>query len=181
MLNKYFFTNSYRSAITKFLATLSNQSDIKYIEDSCTPFTKGIAKTIPIILIKLIRSYNQGRHLISPETIVSNAVTHEVNRLQKWMAVLATTANISPLLGLLGTVWGIMGSFLNISQSGNATIATVAPGIAEALMTTIAGLCVAIPAMAGHNFLSTGINACLDSLEKIGEFSIKLFTNGGNE
>jgi len=145
------------------------------------PFTKGIAKTVPVILIKLIRSHNQGKRVLSPETIINNAVMYEVNKLQKWMAVLATTANISPLLGLLGTVWGIMGSFLSISLSGNATIATVAPGIAEALMTTIAGLCVAIPAMAGHNFLSTGINICLDHLERVEIFTAKLFSDGGDE
>jgi len=96
------------------------------------------------------------------------------------MSVLATTASVSPLIGLLGTVYGIMYSFISIQQMGNATIATVAPGIAEALMTTIAGLCVAIPALVGHNFLSIRINNCLDQLERISEFTKYLFSNGND-
>ena len=65
-----------------------------------------------------------------------------------------------------------MYSFINIGQQGSASIAAVAPGIAEALITTIAGLIVAIPAMAGHNFLTGGINNCLDYLDRISEYAL---------
>jgi biopolymer transport protein TolQ len=100
---------------------------------------------------------------------------HEMNKLQSGMGILATTAAISPLLGLLGTVWGIMYSFINIGQQGSASIATVAPGIAEALVTTIAGLVVAIPAMVGHNFLMGSVFNCLDYIERTAEFAKSLF------
>ena len=131
---------------------------------------------MPILLIKIIKSKNQGRTVYSHEAIINNAAMHEMNKLQKGMGLLATTASISPLIGLLGTVWGIMYSFINIGQKGNASIDTVAPGIAEALITTMAGLCVAIPAMVGHNFLSGAINNCMDYIDRISEYALSLFT-----
>ncbi|HTM05618.1 MAG TPA: MotA/TolQ/ExbB proton channel family protein [Patescibacteria group bacterium] len=69
------------------------------------------------------------------------------------LAFLSTTAGISPLLGLFGTVWGLVHAFIRISQQQSADIATVAPGIAEALITTLAGLMVAIPALIMFNYM----------------------------
>jgi biopolymer transport protein TolQ len=66
-------------------------------------------------------------------------------------------------------------------MQGDASIATVAPGIAEALTTTVAGLCVAIPAMAGHNFISSRINICIDQLERISQFAGELFSKEAGE
>lgn len=74
--------------------------------------------------------------------------------LEKPLGWLATFATVSPFLGLLGTVWGIMGSFLQLGRQGSATLDVVGPGIAEALITTVAGLAVAIPAVVGYNALS---------------------------
>jgi len=67
---------------------------------------------------------------------------------------LATTGNISPFFGLLGTVWGIMDSFASIGVRGSASLAVVAPGIAEALIATVVGLAVAIPAVMAYNFFN---------------------------
>ncbi|MFQ6003508.1 MAG: MotA/TolQ/ExbB proton channel family protein [Candidatus Zixiibacteriota bacterium] len=78
----------------------------------------------------------------------------EVNRLEKALVFLATTGNISPFFGLLGTVWGIMDAFASIGVRGSATLAIVAPGIAEALIATIVGLAVAIPAVMAYNFFN---------------------------
>jgi biopolymer transport protein TolQ len=78
----------------------------------------------------------------------------EVNRLEKAIVFLATTGNISPFFGLLGTVWGIMDAFASIGVRGSATLAVVAPGIAEALIATIVGLAVAIPAVMAYNFFN---------------------------
>lgn len=178
MLNKYLYITAYKATITNFLTTLTNHSNIALIEESCNQFSNSSIKTIPVILLKLLRSHEQKRQVLSTETIINNAVMFEFNRLQKWMSVLATASSASPLIGLLGTVYGIMYSFISIHQLGNATIATVAPGIAEALMTTLAGLCVAIPALVGHNILSIRINNCLDQLERISEFTRYLFSNG---
>jgi biopolymer transport protein TolQ len=80
--------------------------------------------------------------------------SEEINRLEKSNVFLATTGNISPFFGLLGTVWGIMDSFASIGVRGSASLAVVAPGIAEALIATVVGLAVAIPAVMAYNFFN---------------------------
>jgi biopolymer transport protein TolQ len=79
-------------------------------------------------------------------------IAEEIALLEKRIVFLGTTVSVSPFLGLLGTVWGIMTSFLSMGVQGSAEIAAVGPGIAEALITTIAGLAVAIPALVAHNY-----------------------------
>lgn len=74
---------------------------------------------------------------------------------EAYLPVLSTSAAVSPLLGLFGTIWGLVHSFIRISERQTADITTVAPGIAEALITTLAGLLVAIPALVLVNYLYT--------------------------
>lgn len=175
MIHKYFFVKRYKIDIARFTNSLNSQAALPLIEECCVRFSSGTAKAMPIILLKMIRASSQGKPFFSPESILNGAVMGEIATLQYGMGLLATAASVSPLLGLLGTVWGVMYSFLNIGQMGTASIAAVAPGIAEALMTTIGGLCVAIPAMAGHNLLSGYINQSLDHLDRINEFSLSMF------
>ena len=75
-------------------------------------------------------------------------------RFQRFLGFLATTASVAPFIGLFGTVWGIMNAFRSIGAAGGASIAAYAPGIAEALVTTAAGLAAAIPAVAGYNYFA---------------------------
>jgi biopolymer transport protein TolQ len=77
----------------------------------------------------------------------------ELERLQRALPMLATTASATPFIGLFGTVWGIMNTFRAIGQTGSTSILTVAPGIAEALINTAAGLLAAIPAVVAYNHL----------------------------
>jgi biopolymer transport protein TolQ len=77
----------------------------------------------------------------------------EIEEMEKYLVFLATTVSVAPFLGLLGTVWGITDSFMSMGAQGTASIEVVGPGIAEALITTIAGLAAAIPAVAGYNLL----------------------------
>ena len=79
-------------------------------------------------------------------------ITEELARLKPSLAFLATAANTAPFIGLFGTVWGIMHSFHAIASLKSVSLATVAPGIAEALIATAMGLFVAIPAVCGYNF-----------------------------
>lgn len=79
-----------------------------------------------------------------------------------WLAVFAT---VSPLLGLLGTVLGVMNAFLGVARTGSTSIAAVAPGIAEALLTTAAGLIVAIPAAMGYQYLQGRLQLLVGELE----------------
>ena len=80
------------------------------------------------------------------------AATVEVTRLERRLTFLATTASVTPFVGLFGTVWGIMNAFGDIGRMGSANLAVVAPGISEALITTAAGLAAAIPAAVFYNF-----------------------------
>lgn len=76
----------------------------------------------------------------------------ETNKLKIGLSALATIASVSPFLGLLGTVWGLLRAFNSISITGSASVRVVSSGVAEALITTIIGLIVAIPAAVGYNY-----------------------------
>jgi len=92
---------------------------------------------------------------------MDRAADEAVNQLERHVGFLATTGSVAPFIGLMGTVWGVMVSFVSIGAQGSATLAVVAPGIAEALIATIAGLAAAIPSVIGYNH-------CLGKLREIG-------------
>ncbi|MBC3364192.1 protein TolQ [Pseudomonas sp. SWRI154] len=79
------------------------------------------------------------------------AISEQEVQLEKGLQVLATVGSVSPYIGLFGTVWGIMNAFLGLSQVQQASLSTVAPGIAEALIATAIGLFAAIPAVVAYN------------------------------
>jgi biopolymer transport protein TolQ len=85
--------------------------------------------------------------------VLRQGVNEEMRRLSSSLSFLATCANAAPFIGLFGTVWGIMHAFHSIGLSQSAALATVAPGISEALVTTAIGLVVAIPATIAYNYL----------------------------
>jgi biopolymer transport protein TolQ len=85
------------------------------------------------------------------------SLSREIEKLENNLPLLATIGSTSPYIGLFGTVWGIMNSFIAIGTVQNATLAMVAPGIAEALIATAMGLFAAIPAVIGYNRFSTQV------------------------
>jgi biopolymer transport protein TolQ len=85
-------------------------------------------------------------------TQLARTVAETKMNLEEGLPALATATSIAPFLGLLGTVWGVMSAFLGMGELGNASIAAVAPGISEALVTTAVGLMVAIPAAIAYNY-----------------------------
>jgi biopolymer transport protein TolQ len=84
---------------------------------------------------------------------MENAVAQESLKLESGLILLAIAVSGAPFLGLLGTVWGVMSTFGHIAQQGAATMAAMAPGVSAALLTTVAGLLVAIPSMFAYNWL----------------------------
>ena len=86
----------------------------------------------------------------------------EVAHGLQWLAIIAT---VSPLLGLLGTVLGVMNSFIGVAAAGSANITAVAPGVAQALITTVAGLVVAIPAAIAYNYFAGRLQLFMSELE----------------
>ena len=99
------------------------------------------------------------------ERTLDRAIEREQHEWEWGCTTLATVASISPLMGLLGTVWGVFHSFYNIGSMANADFQTVAPGISEALLTTVVGLMVAIPAYVAYNTILSRVRRIEQDLE----------------
>lgn len=103
----------------------------------------------------------------------------ERDRLGRFLPWLATVGSASPLIGLLGTVLGVISAFVGISTSGSGNLAAVAPGVAEALVATAAALSVAIPATFGYNILANRLNRLDNLLEGFGTMVIAMLVREG--
>ena len=98
-------------------------------------------------------------------TAMERAVGETALKLESQMIILATAVSGAPFLGLLGTVWGVMETFAGVAEAGHASLSAMAPGVSAALITTVTGLLVAIPAMFGYNYLVTTIRAMVVELD----------------
>ena len=94
----------------------------------------------------------QIKSMEAVERCLQRASVVEMGRMENALGILATIAAVSPFIGLFGTVWGIIDAFRGIGATGNASLATVAPGISEALVATAFGLVAAIPALMAYNY-----------------------------
>lgn len=107
-----------------------------------------------------------------PLELISRTLRHasmkEVAHQERNLIFLATTGNVTPFIGLFGTVWGIMDAFASIGQAGSANLGAVAPGISEALVTTAAGLGAAIPAVIAYNYFLNRIRRLATEMELFG-------------
>jgi biopolymer transport protein TolQ len=103
------------------------------------------------------------------ERAMRKAANEEVALMENYLPFLATTGSATPFIGLFGTVWGIMNAFSGIATTGSATLATVAPGIAEALIATAAGLAAAIPSVMAYNYF---VNRVRTVATRIDSFTI---------
>ena len=104
---------------------------------------------------------------------LSRVAGEELARYEKTVTVLATTGNVAPFFGLLGTIWGVIDAFLSIGIRGQANLAVVAPGIAEALIATIVGLAAAIPAVMGYNYCVSRLRELSGQMDN---FTLELLT-----
>ncbi len=100
----------------------------------------------------------------------------EAAKLQSYLNFLATTGSTTPFIGLFGTVWGIMDAFRGIGAAGSASLAIVAPGIAEALITTAAGLAAAIPGVVAFNYYLSRAKIMIIEMEDFSEELFEFFT-----
>jgi biopolymer transport protein TolQ len=105
------------------------------------------------------------RSLVGVERSLRRAMGAELQLLAKGTHFLATTAAATPFIGLFGTVWGIMIAFNDIGRTGSTSIVAVAPGIAEALINTAAGLVAAIPALIGYNYFGNRLRRLRGEME----------------
>lgn len=105
----------------------------------------------------------------------------QVEQLRSHMTFLATTGSSAPFIGLLGTVWGIIDAFQGIGATGSASLAVVAPGIAEALVATAAGLAAAIPAVMAYNFYVNWIRQMAVDMDVCSEKVLRRFHRRSHE
>ena len=109
---------------------------------------------------------------------LERATVRETQRLHSYLIILATTGSSAPFIGLFGTVWGIIHALQQIGASGSASLAVVAPGIAEALVTTAAGLAAAIPAVVAYNYQTNQAGQLADEIEPVTAELLSLFSSG---
>lgn len=107
-------------------------------------------------------------HLEALKMVLGKEVASERDEAATYVTWLATIGSVSPLMGLLGTVLGVMDAFIGITARGSGNIAAVAPGVAEALVTTVAGLAAAIPAVMAYNYFAGRIGRLEGELEGFG-------------
>lgn len=103
------------------------------------------------------------------EAVLEREVSGQIQQLETRIGFLATLVSLSPFCGLFGTVWGVMMAFCGIAAAGKADFTALAPGVAGALLTTVAGLVVAIPSLVGYNLLTGAIRGITISMDNFTE------------
>lgn len=136
---------------------------------------QGLAAIFYAGFKEFIRTHKRGNVQIEPiQRVMQIRQGKEAAQLEQYLPFLASVGSISPYIGLLGTVWGIMTSLQAIGQAQQATIAMVAPGIAEALVATALGLFAAIPAVIAFNRYTTQANRLIDNFDRFQDELISL-------
>ena len=136
----------------------------------CEQYRGPVASIMKAGLLK----YGQPKEEI--EKTIENAALYEMGRLERGLTVLATIANVAPLLGFLGTVTGMIASFDALAEAGLSNPGLVAVGIKEALYTTAGGLAVAIPVQIAYNYFMSRINRFVRDIETAANMLLETFT-----
>lgn len=161
IIYKFFALSSAHKKAVQGIARFTDAHDLR---EAVNLLASDPASPVYHVANQGVAEFNRLRKAGNSEEVAANnvrralrqGVSEAMGTLNSSLSFLATTANTAPFIGLFGTVWGIMHSFHQISMQKTAAIATVAPGISEALIATALGLFVAIPATMGYNmFLST--------------------------
>ena len=145
------------SHTARFLAEFRSRkklSDPKPMSPSASPLVAVYTAGVREVESQLAETNPHAGRVRSQNAVMAtmqSASASEVRKLEKWMGWLATTGSVSPFIGLFGTVWGIIDAFSGLGEAGASSLRAVAPGIAEALITTAAGLFAAIPAVIAYN------------------------------
>ena len=163
----------------RFLVLFSKIDDLMEIQQKALQRNEGPMVMVYQAAIDKMRPYlekggenappaidgNGPMILAALERTLQSGVQDEMAHQERYLHFLATVGNTAPFVGLFGTVWGIIDSFQEIGRQGNANIASVAPGVSEALIATAAGLFVAIPAVVAYNIFVNKIRKMEVQLE----------------
>jgi biopolymer transport protein TolQ len=161
ILQKALLYSRSRGASEKFRSAFRRSADWRELRQQITGFTlsplvglfsAGYSEVTYQLRGATPAQKAQIRSMEAVERSLQRATVVEMGRLERYLGILATIAAVSPFVGLFGTVWGIIDAFQNIGHTGNASLATVAIPIAEALVATAFGLVAAIPALMAFNF-----------------------------
>lgn len=165
MIGKYLELRRLSSANRHFEERLKASASVTRID----PQFKKMLGTYAQLAREALTAYHRGvggGHAISHvENALQRGVAQGCVRYESRMVMLSSIVSGAPFLGLLGTVWGVMDAFGSIAGQSGASVSTLAPGVSGALLTTVAGLLVAIPSVFGYNFLLTQTKLMITELE----------------
>lgn len=170
IIHKYINYRNHKASLANLLAALRNARTVQDLVGISKAFQGSIAGDLVENIITETKSLLEEKTQILDHSNVDATITStDISTLEmlmnqkidslifeqeEYLPLLGTAAATGPLMGLFGTIWGLIHAFVNISQERSADISTVAPGIAEALIATLAGLVVAIPALVAFNYYS---------------------------
>lgn len=163
MIERAWVLRKARINVNEFLAKIRKALMVnRSLRDAvkiCEQYQGPVASVMKAGLLK------HGQPKDDVEKTIENAAMYETTRLERGLAVIATAANIEPMLGFLGTVTGMINSFDALAKSGLSNPGLVAAGISEALITTASGLIIAIPMQLAYNYFTTRINKFVRDVE----------------
>jgi len=162
------------------VATLAKHAKASPFTRVFTRAVQFLSQTKPALAASPERTARLSGSQVEALRLVLDAETNaERDSLSRFVPSLATIGSVSPLIGLLGTVLGVISAFTGIATQGSGNIAAVAPGIGEALIATAAALAVAIPAVFGYNIFANRVNRLDSELEGFGSELIALMVREG--
>lgn len=190
MVHKFMQFREHRRLLMRFLSALRQAHSLQELVAVSKEFHDTLGGTLVARSLDEMRRLLEEKKLLlefaetdyssslrdvqEMEVLINQQIDTLILEQEAYLPVLGTAAAVSPLMGLFGTIWGLIHSFVNISQERSADIATVAPGIAEALITTLAGLIVAIPALIAFNYFSNELRKIEARLGEAGELILLL-------
>lgn len=185
MIVKYIEYKKNQRANAEFFRKFSTVSQFVQLQGLCESADDGALRRLTAEVLKEASkfsnfvSYDSIQHRAS---LLEDTIQRSIEGLRlnedRYLGFLASSSNLAPFFGLLGTVWGIMIAFFQIGQHGSADLTVVAPGIAMALITTVGGLVVAIPASAAYNYFTSRNSQNEISYFNFGSQVLSLFKRG---
>lgn len=173
-IERFFALRKAQINVNEFLAKIRKALMVnRSLRDAvkiCEQYRGPVASIMKAGLLKF------GQPKEDVEKTIENAALFEMGRLERGLNVLATTANVAPLLGFLGTVTGMINSFDALAKQGLSNPGAVAAGISEALITTATGLIIAIPIQLAYNYFATRINKFVRDIETATNMLIETFS-----
>jgi len=173
IIERAFVLHKARINVNEFLAKIRKALIVnRSLRDAvkiCEQYQGPVASIMKAGLLK----YGQPKEDV--EKTIENAALYEMGRLERRLVILATTANVAPLLGFFGTVTGMMKSFDALARAGLSNPGLVAIGIKEALVTTAAGLFIAIPVQLAYNYFISKVNRFVRDIETSANMLLETF------